>query len=545
MALKFLLLFSLLAAVAVLAAAQRRRGRSLRRRPFGNFRALNRRRFSPTRVARKCRKNINERTYSGFCNNVGKPKWGSTHTTFLRKSPYAAPKANLPNPRVVSNNICRETVPKKNKRGLSELVTFFGQFIDHTITETENTATAWDIPIPANDPVFTAGGTIPFFRTATEPRGKHPSPVNLLSSYVDATSVYGTNEDDANALREGTGGKMALDASGLLTVDSGGFFQSGDKRANENPLLTTLHTIWTREHNRVAAEVVTAFPKMGDEEVYQLARLITSSELQAVTWYEFLPAVLGGKLGPYRGYKMNVNAGISREFSTVGFRVGHTMINGKVTSINAAGVALKQNLRNMFFNPGAFASVGVDNYLRGMTRVAAAEIDAGITEDVRDFLFSNSPGATVQLDLAALNVQRGRDHGIPSYNKLRKKYGLAPAATFADITSNTALQSALQTTYTKVGLVEGWIGGISEDHRKGSLGPLFSAIWRKEFARLRNGDRFYFERPGLFTKKQINKIPTLKALVGTRKAIGKVMRKVIIKNSGLKPGDVSGNPFFV
>lgn len=537
------LLLSLLVAVFALASAQT----SLKKPPFVNFLGFNRRRVSPIPFGRTCSGSDTQRTYSGYCNNKFNPLWGSARTKFVIKSTHVVHNLNLlPNARKVSNLICRETGSVKNKRGMSELVTFFGQFIDHTVTETENGDQSMPIAIPADDPVFTAGGNIPFFRTITEGKGLAKSPVNSLSSFVDAASVYGTNEKDALKLRTKSGGKMKLDAAGLLTKAPNGFFVSGDKRANENPVLTSLHTIWTREHNVIADEVTAAFPELAtdDEAVYQLARLIVGAELQAVTWHEFLPAILGRKLGKYQRYKSFINPGISTEFSTCAFRVGHTLINGKVTSI-AGGKRTTQNLRDVFFSPGAFVAKGVDAYMRGITKTKAAEIDAGITEDVRDFLLNEGRDRKVQLDLAALNIQRGRDHRLPSYNMVRGAYRLRPALSFADITSKPALQAALKEAYGTINRVDAWIGGVSEDHKSGSLGELFGKIWADEFTRLRDGDRFYFEKKGLFTEAQISKIPSLNALVGNKLGIGKVMRKVIIRNTGLSAAEVQANPFFV
>lgn len=488
-----------------------------------------------------------ERTYSGFCNNVRYPTWGSTDTQFHLATPSDDyEKTRLPNPRAISNIVCRETSSIPNRRNMSELVIFFGQLLDHTFTETENGDSRWPIRIPKSDPVFKNGGIIEFFRTVTKGTGKKRSPVNKLSSFIDAASIYGSTDEDVIALRTKENGKMNLTSSDLLTIDSNGSFVSGDERANENPNLIALHTLFTREHNSVCEEVLRFFPNMTDERVFQLARKIVAAEFQAIVYYEFIPSVMGRRLPRYPGYKPRVNPGISNAFSTVGFRVGHTMINPFITAIDGKNKYTRVRLRHAFFSPTAFRKEGIDSLFRGMMRTRAAEVDARITPEVRDFLFGTDVTNVVQLDLAALNIQRGRDHGIPRYNRVRRRYGLPPVRSFAEITKNKDMQKRLRLAYGHVRRIDAWVGGISEDHVRGSsLGKLFFRIWKREFARLRNGDRFYFEQSWQFSVEQIRKLPTLKGLVGNRKALGNVFRNIIIRNTGISEDNLPENPWFV
>lgn len=515
------------------------------RNQFVNFLDFNKRSFDrrPT-FGPRCNNNLDHRTYDGRCNNVLNSNSGATKTKFARKTtPMFVDIKTLPNARTVSNKICMESKPIANKRGLSELVTFFGQFIDHTVTETENTKVAWPIEIPADDPVFTNGGTIPFFRTHQEGFGVLAAPVNGLSSYVDAASVYGPREEDAKALRMFKGGLLKTSAGNNLPKSGSGFFQAGDSRANENPLLTAMHTLWMREHNRVCEEISTVFPALNDEQLYQLARSIVSAEVQAVTFYEFVPTMIGKKLPTYPGYRTWKRAEITAEFSTVAFRVGHTLVNKHVTSISPSGAKTQRLLRDAFFRPDVYTSVGIDAFFRGMLKTKAAEIDAQITDEVRNFLVSDDKSRTLQLDLAALNVQRGRDHGMPSYNTVRSAFRLPPKFRFSDITSNVDMQRRLQDTYGTVSRVDPWIGGIVEDHKSGSLGETFARIWEDQFVALRDGDRFYFEARNAFTADEIAKIPTLFGLLGDRSAIGKVMKNVIVRNTGISASELK-NPFF-
>lgn len=518
--------------------------------PFSSFLELNRRTQARTRSAGfnplqiECLSQKYQ-TLSGVCNNRRQPSIGAAETPFhiiARTVDFDFDK--LPNARFISNVICEEASPTRNSRGMSELVTFFGQFIDHTVTETSVDANKpLNINIPLDDPVFKADQSIPFLRSITKGTGKNRSPLNRLSSYIDAASVYSVEGNLAMKLRSMKGGRMKL-PGGLLQVNKDGFFISGDQRVNENPNLTALHLLFTREHNKIAAVVEKAFPTYDDEQIYQMARKVLIAEMQEIVFYEWLPTLAGRYLPRYKDYKEGTNSGISNTFSTVAFRVGHSLLNSSVTSISASGIVTRRLLRDSFFNPKAFRDSTIEGLLRGMISGFAAEVDAGITGEVRNFLVDS--GSPQQLDLAALNIQRGRDHGVPLYNDLRTYYGLPRLSRFDQITSNLNLQFKLEHVYKgDINSVDAWVGGVSEDRVVGSFGPLFARIWLREFKRLRDGDRYYFERKGIFSASEITKIPMLANILGPSRKLGTVMRDIIIRNTNIPATKVQSNPFFV
>ncbi len=202
---------------------------------------------------------------------------------------------------------------------MTEFVTFFGQFIDHTISETEVSKTEFHIPIPEGDPVF-KNGSINFFRTRKEKTPRGFSPVNLLTSYIDGAGIYGAHKETSDKLRAFKKGLFKEGDPGMLLKNPRGFFIAGDKRVNENPALLSLHILFMREHNRLCREINRAFPWWTDEKTFQMARKIVSAELQSIVYYEFLPAVLGRRI-PWRRYKPWVNPSVSDEFSTAAYRV--------------------------------------------------------------------------------------------------------------------------------------------------------------------------------------------------------------------------------
>lgn len=451
--------------------------------------------------------------------------WGATDAQFLRSSPVAygdlisTPSgATRPSARVVSNTCVAQAGDMPDAGGRSDFVWSWGQFIDHDITLTRAEAESFDVPIPLGDPdmdpmntgtqvlSFTRSTAAPGTGTDTTNPRQHE---NGITAFLDASMVYGSDLARANALRTFTGGLLAtsagdfppfntanLEIENALGADPTTLFLCGDKRANEHMALTSLHTIFVREHNFWANQLAQANPDWTDEQLYQRARKIVGAEVQIITYFEFLPAILGQNALPaYSGYDQGVNPGIDTVFSTAGFRLGHTMVSTTFLRLQANGQPIPQGnleIRDGFFQPQTLVNEGgVDPILRGLAADSMQSVDPFVVEDLRNFLFG-PPGAG-GLDLAALNIQRGRDHGIADYNTLRVAFGLTAVTQFSEITSDLTRQQNLAATYASVNDIDPWVGLLSEDHVAGSVtGPTLRAILIDQFVRLRDGDRFYY-----------------------------------------------------
>jgi hypothetical protein len=157
------------------------------------------------------------------------------------------------------------------------------------------------------------------------------------------------------------------------------------------------------------------------------------------------------------------------------------------------------------------------------------EIDGKVVEDLRSFLFG-APTALMLHDLAAINMQRGRDHGLPAYNAMRVAYGLAAKPDFTHFEPST--QAALTALYTDINSVDPWIGGLAETHVAGSaVGELIQTVLWEQFKRLRDGDRFWFERDPALTE-------TEKVTIRNTR-----LSDIIIRNTSV--GALATNVFFV
>ncbi len=408
-----------------------------------------------------------------------------------------------------------------NTHDISSLYVFFGQFIDHDFdltaeghTET-STISAPDVP----------GGSLSFTRSAFEGGTGYDDPrqhVNKLTSFVDGSNVYGSSAEDLALLREGDGYSAYLKTStdGMLPTlkqikdehggnpDTSGIgggpglpdhlaTGAGDSRSSENIALTSIHTIWVREHNYQVDRIRDSHHDWSEQEIFEAARVVVEAEIQHVVYDEWLPLLIGKALPHYHGHTSD-DPSVSHEFATAAFRLGHSLLPTDLERQTEDGSdAGSLDLASAFFNPGAMGgSEGMDNLLRGLMGDTASELDTKIVDDVRNLLF-NVPGAPKR-DLAVLNIERGRDHGLASLNDTREALGLERHHSIDDLTSDDELREKLKEAYgyddEAVDRIDLWVGGLAEDDVYGSqVGETFQAILIDQFARSRDGDQYFYE----------------------------------------------------
>ena len=240
----------------------------------------------------------------------------------------------------------------------------------------------------------------------------------------------------------------------------------------------------------VISRLQQAHPNWTDEQLYQQARAVVTAEIARITYNEFLHHLLGkGTIAPYKGYRSNADARLSEEFAGAAFRFGHSIVSTNLEKISETGDTLGTpiSLRDAFFQaPENFvADGGADGLSRHLAADRSNALDVHIVDDLRNFLF----GAGSGLDLAAINIQRGRDLGLGSLNDTRRALGLAAYRSFEQITSDPSTRASLKAAYGTVDRVELWIGGLAEDHVNGGMvGQTFSAIISQQFQNLRNTD---------------------------------------------------------
>ena len=475
------------------------------------------------------------RALDGYGNNRARQTLGTANSLLLRRAPVSRAYATtshpaaadiLPNPRHISNIVFDQPASVPNRYLATDMIWQWGQFLDHDITlvlEAEPRE-ALPIPVPAGDPVFdptgTGTGIIPFLRSAfdrTSATGPHNprQQVNSITGFIDGSGIYGSHPRRSHALRAHDGlGKLKtshqnrllpLNTEGLVNLGGNqrpDLFVGGDIRVNEQVGLTAMHTLFVREHNRLADIVASENPTFTDQEIFEVARKINGAQIQVVTYREFLPLLLGPDfLGAYLGYDPAVVPVIANEFSAAAYRLGHSLLSPAILHVAANGAERLVALDEAFFNPAFVRTHGISGILLGLSRQQAQHLDIHVIDQVRNLRFADPPGSGGR-DLPAINIQRGRDHGIPSYNQVRGAYGLSPARSFADVSTDPEVQAKLANAYGgNINHLELWPGGLAEDHLPGAmLGETFHAIVADQFRRLRDGDRYWYENdPYLLT----------------------------------------------
>uniref|UniRef100_A0AAY4DGK2 Sushi domain-containing protein n=1 Tax=Denticeps clupeoides TaxID=299321 RepID=A0AAY4DGK2_9TELE len=530
------------------------------------------------------------RTISGHCNNRH-PRLGAANTPYTRWLPseyedsHGSPRGwdlqhtyhnfTLPPVRCVSqsvlythnNNISLDT-------SLSHLLVEWGQWIDHDLSLTpQSPSTAafrtgadctrtcsrdtpcFPIQIPLSDPRTGIQTCMPFFRSAPSCVGGvvtrwQREQLNAITSFVDASMVYGSTDSQASALRN-LSSPLGLLAVNQLYADQGlaympflprkpsqpdpcgprtrvnltesatqenmtSCFLAGDSRVNEHLGMIALHTLFLREHNRLTQELQQLNPHWSPDTLYQEARKIMAAIHQILTWDHYLPRVLGERaytklVPPYQGYTPQTDPSISNVFSTAAFRFAHVTVQPVVTRLGPRYQASPQHPtlplhHSLFASWRIVKEGGIDPVLRGLL-LSPAKLqmaDQMMVEELTERLFQAQGG--LPLDLGALNLQRGRDHGLPGYNAWRRLCGLSEPGTESDlagILGNPTLAQKLLVLYGTPSNIDVWVGGISEPPLPGGrVGPLLACLLAKQFRALRDGDRFWWQKESVFSASQ-------------------------------------------
>uniref|UniRef100_A0A8C6QDU3 Eosinophil peroxidase n=1 Tax=Nannospalax galili TaxID=1026970 RepID=A0A8C6QDU3_NANGA len=517
------------------------------------------------------------RTITGRCNNKRRPWLGASNQALARWLPaeyedglslpfgWTPGKRHngflLPLVRAVSNQIVRFPSNRlASDRGRTLMFMQWGQFIDHDLdfspesparvafimgVDCEKTCAqlppCFPIKIPPNDPrIKNQRDCIPFFRSAPscpQSKNKVRNQINALTSFVDASMVYGSEVSLALRLRNQTN-YLGLLATNQRFQDNGRAllpfdnlhddpclltnrtvhipcFLAGDSRSSETPKLVALHTLFVREHNRLATELRRLNPHWTGDKLYNEARKIVGAVVQIITYRDYLPLVLGKArikrtLGPYRGYCSNVDPRVANVF-TLAFRFGHTLLQPFMYRLDSQYRASAPNsqvpLSSAFFASWRIIyEGGIDPILRGLMATPAKlnRQDSLMVDELRDRLFQQV--RRIGLDLAALNMQRSRDHGIPGYNAWRRFCGLSQPQNVAQLSrvlKNQNLARKFLNLYGTPDNIDIWIGAIAEPLLPGArVGPLLACLFENQFRRVRDGDRFWWQKRGVFTKRQ-------------------------------------------
>ncbi|XP_068089369.1 thyroid peroxidase [Hyperolius riggenbachi] len=446
----------------------------------------------------------------------------------------------------------------------------WGQYISHDLAFTPQSITKWPtmwgvdcratcdkhkscypIKISTNDSI-SKSGCMPFYRSTAAcgtgdeniilgiPSTENPrEQINTLTSFIDASTIYGSTTAVESKVRNHSSIEGLLrvndqysdhgrdylpfvdDTPSLCLQDSVSderieCFFAGETRSNEVSSLTAIHTLWVREHNRLAKSLKNLNPHWSSETIYQETRKIVGALHQIITIQDYIPKIIGPSafhqyIGEYQGYDENTDPSISNVFSTAAFRFGHATIPPTVHRLDSdyEEHSLYPNLllHEVFFRPWRIIKEGgLDPLMRGLLKQSAklqTQEELMNEELTEKLLVLNINGS---MDLASLDLQRGRDHGLPGYNDWREYCGLPRLKTSADMkTAISDLNTVrkLMELYGHPDNIDVWLGGLVEDFSPDSrTGPLVACLVAKQMKVLRDGDRFWYENPMVFTEAQ-------------------------------------------
>uniref|UniRef100_A0A1I7U2D7 Peroxidase n=1 Tax=Caenorhabditis tropicalis TaxID=1561998 RepID=A0A1I7U2D7_9PELO len=530
--------------------------RSKRNVVFRSKRQTDRRRrcFSPPTDCNN-RFHTSTRAITGICNNRQNSDLGNSVSP-LRRLLGAASYADglgrmrfrsvngvdLPSARLISNLLHDDRNNQVFSPSINHLHMIIGQFIAHdvifmpssvardggtldcSICTARASPNCAGIPIPRNDPYFKTS----CMRMTRALNGQENfgvrTPIGQNSHFLDLSPVYGSADCEAESVRSFRDGK-------LLTFDDLGYtlppqnlndsncqssaplhcFTCGDFRNSLHPALIPVHTIFIKEHNRLADEVRAARPRMSDEQIFQLVRKIMIAKWQHIVYNEYIPKYLPRRIirnfgltpmrnGVHRGYSTSQDPSISAEFAGAAFRFGHSQARFDFPRLTEAGrPAGNFDLGHDIFYADQNYLAGIGGWepiMNGMVRLPAMKSDRYFSSGIRNQMFEIRGRNGSGVDLVSINIQRGRDMGLFPYVQYRQLVGLPQVTNFADLNTTFSQENiqALRNVYSDPADIDLYVGIMLEEPLAGGqLGPTASFMIGEQFKALKTGDRFFYE----------------------------------------------------
>ena len=292
-----------------------------------------------------------------------------------------------------------------------------------------------------------------------------------------------------------------------------------------------------RQHNLIAHELSKLNPHWLDERLFQETRKIIGAMLQKITKYDFLPIVIGEDL--ITGYLLknpptydpHIDPTLPNEFATAAFRFGHSLVQNVLDIRRNTSHVEHEELVSLFFQPfDAYSSGNLDGYVRGLCSQAQQSSDRHFSHMLTNRLFEEPAGKQgAGEDLAARNIQRGRDHGLAPYVDYLAVCGMPRPTSWAELRDlgimepetvalfqsvyklvELFLRNNFETVSSDVNDIDLFPAGLAErkfyysvavipklflpGHLPNALvGPTFGCIIGHTFNHLVRGDRFWYE----------------------------------------------------
>ena len=203
-------------------------------------------------------------------------------------------------------------------------------------------------------------------------------------------------------------------------------------------------------------------------------------------------------------YNPNKYPNLANEFSTAAFRFGHTLVRPYFTSADSDYKITKITpLNEAILNTSHVFDNSADSYIRGSLLDGSNKYDLNFNDYMANTMFegqTNNKSETKRFSLPAININRGRDHGLQGYNEYRALCGLNYAYDFDDLYNiPKSVRKQLRSVYRSVNDIDLFIGGISENKLQGGVvGATFAC-------KNLNSKLFVYRKTPTWSPRDINK----------------------------------------
>ncbi len=449
-------------------------------------------------------RHLRTRTLDGSYNDLAVPTMGTIGARFGRNVPVERthpeplPALLEPNPRLVSRELLTRT-EFKPATIVNVLAGAWLQFEVHDwFSHGKNVEEApFELELADDDD----WPDRPMRIQRTRPDASHPgdgSPptyVTADSHWWDGSQIYGSDAAFASALRSKEGGKLRLDPDGQLPRDLESLVDLTGVAGNFWLGLALLHTLFTREHNAICDRLAEEQPDWSDDELYDRARLVNAALMAKIHTVEWTPAIIAH---PTTRYAMRANW-----YGILGKRLGKRSSNevlggipGSPTDHHGVPYSLTEEfvavyrMHPLLPDDFTFRSLETDEVLeeRSFRELGALHTRARLDElGLPNAFYSlgiahpgaitlhnyprflqhfERPDGTV-MDLAATDILRVRERGVPRYNEFRRLFHLKPADSFEELTDNPEWAKELERVYGDVERVDLMVGLYAEPLPKG------------------------------------------------------------------------------
>ena len=457
---------------------------------------------------------LTTRTADGSFNDLGQPRMGMAGTRFGRNVPLGAiqaedePRLMTPNPRVVSRTLMtRDHFQPASILNL--LAAAWIQFENHDWFSHGNNQSnnKFEIPLEANDPwpeeyrPLTVGKTL---ADSSRPEGATPATfINEVTHWWDGSQIYGSDPETVERLRSHVDGKLSVGEDGLLPVN----LETGIEITGFNDNwwigLAMLHTLFTQEHNTISAHLKREYPHWSDDDLFDHARLINAALMAKIHTVEWTPAILPL---PATDIALNVNwsgflgEGIKQIVGSIGEGELSELLTGIVgseTDHHTAPYYLTEEFVSVYrmhplipdelkfhsLSDGQILKYA--NFFEMSGKRTRALLESISLPDLFYSFGLANPGAITlhnyprflqQLvrdngevfDLAAVDILRDRERGVPRYNRFRELIGRGRVNSFEEISSNKQWVEEMRRIYNDdIDSLDLMVGLFAEDKPEG------------------------------------------------------------------------------